>query len=1108
MTMCDSTRKSQYFLNGIYLTFHLGLSLISRSSRLSSSSVPAVLSMHKTCIIWYLHPLLALKMAVWDVSLSELESSFAPKESGDLFNTRIPAVNKRCCEEEAPVIEEKRPRKKPTKFSTYTLSSGEGCLHEVVYPAGEQMKRLVPIVKPAKEYPFTLDSFQKQAVLCIENNQSVLVSAHTSAGKTVVAEYAVAKCLQKRQRVIYTTPIKALSNQKFREFTEEFKDVGLMTGDITINPEATVLIMTTEILRLMLYRGSEVTREVGWVIFDEIHYMREKERGVVWEETIILLPDSVGMVFLSATIPNARQFAEWIVFLHKQPCNVVYTDYRPVPLQHYVYPCGGDGIHLVVNQKRDFLEENFNTAMKILQKAAGNAEGDMQMRGRRGGSTRGKSYCKTLVSLVMNQNLEPLIVFSFSKVECEFYATQLSKMDFNTHTEKNAVELIFNNAIDSLSAEDKKLPQVQVLLPVLRRGVGIHHGGLLPILKEIVEILFAEGLIKVLFATETFAMGLNMPARTVLFTATRKFDGRDFRLISPGEYIQMSGRAGRRGKDDRGTVILMLDSRISASEARQLLMGQPDPLNSAFYLTNNMVLNLLRVEDINPELMLEKSFYQFQSGSQLSSVDASIKTLEAELKLIQFPDDVDLEQLGAYVKLQEALRVVERDRWSRVLRAKSVVPFLQAGRVVRIQTLDDIDYGWAVVVHINQPRRSSSKDSNTSWSRQTTIDCLMEIMPSSLTDTSPGEEPGKKFGKPIPLSMVEPTSLRLAGESDCGAEEFQSCKSEKLSPPKTVVCLVSVPISCLADLSSVCLKVKNMVECASGSTSVLSARLAEQPESVRRRMWEGIERAKQTLKGPLPLLDPIKDMQIRDDELQKLTEMMHMLKARMDLNPISKRRDCESLVDLYISRSTKLHELSVNRKRLQRQDNILLIDELRARKRLLRRLGFCSEDDVIALKGRVACEISSGDELMLTELLLDGLFSNLSAVQVAAVLSCFVVEHQPARTSTVDLQPDMASALKTVQSIRQPHNRFSFAIKFASRRKTEYRKCTPFILSIHDLFLSSTGKYVLNIHPTYFTGRQKLGFWRVPQLNVVLGQPVQSVTKRTVSRISQKLVLC
>ncbi|KAJ2750945.1 ATP-dependent RNA helicase mtr4, partial [Coemansia sp. BCRC 34490] len=207
--------------------------------------------------------------------------------------------------------------------------------HQVAIPPGYNyvpLSQRPRIENPARTYPFELDPFQQASVQCIDSNESVLVAAHTSAGKTVVAEYAIAQCLRNKQRVIYTSPIKALSNQKYREFLEEFGDVGLMTGDVTINPQASCLVMTTEILRSMLYRGSEVMREVAWVVFDEIHYMRDKERGVVWEETIILLPHQVHFVFLSATIPNAMQFAEWITKTHEQPCHVVYTDFRPTPL--------------------------------------------------------------------------------------------------------------------------------------------------------------------------------------------------------------------------------------------------------------------------------------------------------------------------------------------------------------------------------------------------------------------------------------------------------------------------------------------------------------------------------------------------------------------------------------------------------------------------------------------------------------------------------------------------------------------------------------------------------------------------------------------------------
>lgn len=253
------------------------------------------------------------------------------------------------------------------QIKIHTVEALEYCLHEVALPPHVEYKPLIKPKKLLKEYKFILDPFQKEAIMCIENNESVLVSAHTSSGKTVVGEYSIIKSLNLKQRVIYTTPIKALSNQKYREFQEEFKDVGLITGDVTINPTAGCLIMTTEILRNMLYRGSEVMREVSWVIFDEIHYMRDKERGVVWEETLILLPDNVHYVFLSATIPNARQFAEWVAHIHSQPCHVVYTDYRPTPLQHFVFPVGGDCTHLIVDEKGVFNERNFELASKIIQ---------------------------------------------------------------------------------------------------------------------------------------------------------------------------------------------------------------------------------------------------------------------------------------------------------------------------------------------------------------------------------------------------------------------------------------------------------------------------------------------------------------------------------------------------------------------------------------------------------------------------------------------------------------------------------------------------------------------------------------------------------------------
>jgi ATP-dependent RNA helicase DOB1 len=395
---------------------------------------------------------------------------------------------------------------------------------------------VTPPETPAKVYPYVLDPFQTTSIDFIERNESVLVAAHTSAGKTTIAEYAIAKCLREGQRAIYTSPIKALSNQKYRDLQEEFTNVGLMTGDITLNPTAQILVMTTEILRSMLYRGSELMREVAWVIYDEVHYMRDKERGVVWEESIILLPHRVRFVFLSATIPNSQQFANWICKIHHQPCHVVYTNYRPVPLQHYVFPHGGDGLYLVVDEKGKFREANFQRAMAVLQSSSSSSKGGDEFSDLTDSTSNKKikrqqaaSKLSTtttnlfrIVKLVMARSLNPVIIFSFSKKDCEKYALSLNKENFNDEVEQDLICQVYQNALEGLSEDDRKLPQVEALLPLLKRGIGVHHGGLLTILKEIVEILFGEGLIKVLFATETFAIGINMPAKTVIFTNTRK----------------------------------------------------------------------------------------------------------------------------------------------------------------------------------------------------------------------------------------------------------------------------------------------------------------------------------------------------------------------------------------------------------------------------------------------------------------------------------------------------------------------------------------------------------------------------------------------------------
>ncbi|XP_048489059.1 exosome RNA helicase MTR4 isoform X1 [Plutella xylostella] len=841
-----------------------------------------------------------------------------------------------------------------SRIVIHTLETHEGCTHEVAIPPNHEYAPLVPnSSEPAKQYSFILDPFQKEAIMCIDNIQSVLVSAHTSAGKTVVAEYAIALSLKNKQRVIYTTPIKALSNQKYREFSEEFHDVGLITGDVTINPSASCLIMTTEILRNMLYRGSEVMREVGWVVFDEIHYMRDKERGVVWEETLILLPDNVHYVFLSATIPNARQFAEWVCRLHSQPCHVVYTEYRPTPLQHYIFPAGGDGMHLVVDEKGIFKEDNFNTAMTVLGNAGDAGKGDQ--RGRRGGfkANAAQTNIFNIVKMIMERNFAPVIIFSFSKKDCEAYAMQMAKLDFNTIEEKKLVDEVFNNAMDVLSEEDRKLPQVENVIPLLRRGIGIHHGGLLPILKETIEILFGLGLIKALFATETFAMGLNMPARTVVFTNCQKFDGKDFRFITSGEYIQMSGRAGRRGLDDKGIVILMIDQKVTPAVVKDMVQGKADPINSAFHLTYNMVLNLLRVEEINPEYMLERSFFQFQNQAAIPDLIDKVKSKQ------KLYDAVSVEQehsIASYCSTRSQLQLLGQQFRSFITKPQHLQPFLQPGRLLKIKT-EKHEYDWGITVNFRrQMPKGKKREEENPLTAETVllVDVLLHVKrgteddPEKRVPCPPGETGDVEVVSVIHTLIDQISTLRVYYPKDLNSSD------NRKSVLKTI-------------------------------------------NEVKKRFPE----------GP-PLLNPIKDMKIQDKVFLECVDNIKLLEERLYAHPLHTDKARGALQAAYERKQELLQELTLAKSELRKAKSILQMDELKKRKRVLRRMGYCTATDVIELKGRIACELSSADELLLTELIFNGVFNSLSPEQSAALVSCFVCDENSNQA------PNSAADLKTV----------------------------------------------------------------------------------------------
>ncbi|CUM65071.1 uncharacterized protein PRCAT00002693001 [Priceomyces carsonii] len=824
----------------------------------------------------------------------------------------------------------------------------------------------------ARRYPFTLDPFQDTAISCIDRNESVLVSAHTSAGKTVVAEYAIAQSLREKQRVIYTSPIKALSNQKYRELAAEFKDVGLMTGDVTINPDAGCIVMTTEILRSMLYRGSEIMREVAWVIFDEVHYMRDKSRGVVWEETMILLPDKVHYVFLSATIPNAMEFAEWIVKIHSQPCHVVYTDFRPTPLQHYLFPAGGDGIHLVVDEKGTFREENFQKAMASISDITGDDPSSSESRGKKGqtfkgGNKDGKSDIYKIVKMIYMKRYNPVIVFSFSKRDCESLALKMSKLDFNNDDEREALTKIFNNAIGLLPESDKELPQIKNILPLLRRGIGIHHSGLLPILKEIIEILFQEGLLKVLFATETFSIGLNMPAKTVVFTSVRKWDGKGFRWVSGGEYIQMSGRAGRRGLDDRGIVIMMIDEKMEPQVAKGMVKGQADRLDSAFHLGYNMILNLMRVEGISPEFMLEHSFYQFQNAASVPVMEKELSELESSRDKIQIVDEADIKE---YYELRKQLESYKDDVRKVMTHPGHILPFLQSGRVIKVK-ICDMDYGWGMVTSFS--KRSNKKGSPQTYSAHEGY--IVNVFVYSIFVDSP-------VNLIKPFNPLLPEGIRPSRKGEKSRAEY-----------------IPITLDSIHEISSVRLKVPDDLRSSSAKKTLLKTM-----KDLPNKLPDGI-----------PLIDPIKSMKIEDSDFKALLSKVEVLESKLEANPLHGSVRLKALYDEYSQKVAVENKIKGLKNKILDTQAVIQLDDLRHRKRVLRRLGFCTQNDIIELKGRVACEISTGDELLLTELIFNGTFNDLSSEQSAALLSCFVFQERSKEVPR--LKPELAEPLKSMQDM-------------------------------------------------------------------------------------------
>ncbi|KAJ4828638.1 DExH-box ATP-dependent RNA helicase DExH10, partial [Turnera subulata] len=808
----------------------------------------------------------------------KINTAMEPSESLPSTKRKTPPPPDDATETDASAAEAKRPNLTPSRART--------CLHEVAVPSGyapskdEALHGTLSNPKytgpMAKTYPFELDPFQSVSVACLERNESVLVSAHTSAGKTAVAEYAVAMAFRDKQRVIYTSPLKALSNQKYRELHQEFSDVGLMTGDVTLSPNASCLVMTTEILRGMLYRGSEILKEVAWVIFDEIHYMKDRERGVVWEESIVFLPPVIKMVFLSATmslrsvrrngaphVPKGR-----VRKRRNTKGTTAATRHRtPSALTRQVPP--------------------IKVLLRPMKKGGRAANGRIA----KGGSSGGGSDIYRIVKMIMERKFQPVIVFSFSRRECEQHAMSMSKLDFNNQEEKDVVEQVFNNAILCLNEEDRNLPAIELMLPLLQRGIAVHHSGLLPVIKELVELLFQEGLVKALFATETFAMGLNMPAKTVVFTAVKKWDGDSHRYIGSGEYIQMSGRAGRRGKDDRGICIIMIDERMEMNTLKDMVLGKPAPL-------------------------------------ALPDIGKKVSKLEEEALMLDASGEAEVAE---YHKLKLELVQLEKRMLTEILRPERVLRELKTGRLIKVRE-GGTDWGWGVVVNV-------VKKPNFARDGGYIVDTLLHC--------SPG--PSESGSRPRPC------------------------------PPQPGEKAVDPDI---------------------------------RPLHRRQNILLAVQELENKFPHGLPKLHPVKDMHIEDPEIVELVNEIEELERKLQAHPLHKSQDVKQIKSFHRKAEVN-HEIQQLKSKMRDSQLQKFRDELKNRSRVLKRLGHIDADGVVQLKGRAACLIDTGDELLVTELMFNGTFNDLDHHQVAALASCFIPVDKS--SEQINLRTELAKPFQQLQ---------------------------------------------------------------------------------------------
>ncbi|GAB6987402.1 DEAD/DEAH box helicase [Nocardioides pyridinolyticus] len=579
-----------------------------------------------------------------------------------------------------------------------------------------------PVLKDFQSlYDFPLDAFQLEGCRAIEEGRGVLVAAPTGSGKTIVGEFAIHLAVQTGRKCFYTTPIKALSNQKFNDLVARYgpENVGLLTGDNSVNGEAPIVVMTTEVLRNMLYAGSRTLLGLGFVVMDEVHYLADRSRGAVWEEVIIHLPESVSLVSLSATVSNAEEFGEWLETVRGDTQTIV-EERRPVPLYQHVM-VGRRVLDLFAKSDVDaaagFVKEGAPVNDELL-KIARDDWASNRVRDRRTPRGKGKPGQRNVgngrrvwipsrpdvIEQLDRMALLPAIVFIFSRVGCDAAVTQClnAGIRLTTPEERDEIYAYVEAACSHLPSEDLHVLGYHDFLDGLTRGVAAHHAGMLPAFKECVEELFLRGLCKVVFATETLALGINMPARTVVIEKLSKWNGENHADITPGEYTQLTGRAGRRGLDVEGHAVVLWQPGMDPRQVAGLASTRTYPLRSSFRPSYNMAVNLAHQfgRERSREL-LEQSFAQFQADKAVVGLARQLRKAEDALDGYRQAATCHLGDFMEYAGLRRRISDVEKgaSRARKADRREEAVESLRAlkpGDVIQVPT--GKFQGYAVVV--------------------------------------------------------------------------------------------------------------------------------------------------------------------------------------------------------------------------------------------------------------------------------------------------------------------------------------------------------------------------------------------------------------------------